>query len=341
MNPRFILAIIICCLIAGCATYGQDHLFENKTGEAAFTLAPVPPGATSVYLYRRTLGLPSYQPIPPFGYAVDDKMVSVMPVGSYVHLILPPGVHKFSQIAPPSLGVDVRRADFTLVTSPGKIYFVANKFGLWAPSIGEFDEPSAIASLQSARKAKLIYRPVSADIYIARLSGGKSGAKVSVPVPSPVSNSGVNNKESFQLGDYLPSSEQIKSFFEGLAVVGLVALAIVGAAAGANVNIPSTSAPEYIPPPVYESSYKSRSSTQLVNISRDGGTTNIRNIDTGVNYKIVGSNISGSDGTNYKVSGNTMYSNTGEYYQKIGNTVYGNDGSTCTTIGAMVDCKMK
>ncbi|HEY8706625.1 MAG TPA: hypothetical protein VIM34_01360, partial [Burkholderiaceae bacterium] len=113
---RFFLALFGVLVFAGCANTTKQHFETDPTAIRAGKSAAANPDRAVVYLMREYgWGQDS---LPPLFYAVDGKMVSAMPLGSYVPLSLEPGPHTFTRFIVVTGGVLARfqvvRADVRL-----------------------------------------------------------------------------------------------------------------------------------------------------------------------------------------------------------------------------------
>lgn len=325
----YMRVVITALVLGGCATYGQEKLFEDGKGLPQSVISGTKETA-SVYILRERGWLQSIQliPIPPMAYAVDKKMTTILPLGAYVHLQLPPGPHTFTKlvIRDNIFSIDVDQTDLVVTLEAGRTYFVATRNAIPGPTFALIDDAKGEEILKENVLAKIIYAPTTVDTFVERIrnrGGGKPKQSASA--------------EKFQIADFLPSQQQISGFFEGVATVALIALIIVGAGAATATSspLPAMSSHDLIPPAIYRSS---GSKTQVI---KENDETRVRNWDTGITYTIKENAIVGSDGSRYRVSGNNIYSSTGEYYQRIGNQIFGNDGSSCVLLGSNLDCKRK
>jgi len=73
-------------------------------------------------------------------------------------------------------------------------------------------------------------------------------------------------------------------------------------------------------------------------LEENSNTRGIRNISTGVNYRVVGDRIYGTDGSEYRIVGNTIYSNSGNYYTRSGMFLNSSDGRRCHKVGNLIRC---
>lgn len=320
----YMKVVIVALVLGGCATHGQEKLFEDGKGPPQSVIAGTKETA-SVYILRERAWLQSIQfiPIGSMAYAVDKRMTTILPLGTYVHLHLPPGPHTFTKLV---LSRDVDQADLVVTLEAGRTYFVATQNALPRPTFSLIDGARGEEILKENVPAKIIYAPTTVDTFLERIRN-RGGNNTKQPASA----------EKFQMADILPSQQQISDFFEGVATVALIALLIVGAGAATATSNHSAAMPSHdlMPPAIYRSS---GSKTQVI---KDKDETRVRNWDTGVTYTIRENAIVGSDGSRYRVSGNNIYSSTGEYYQKIGNQIFGNDGSSCVLLGSNLDCKKK
>lgn len=321
---RYLWPLLACLVVGGCATYGQDRLFDTNTPRHQ-AAAPGTKDTASVYVLTKIEFLPSPFPLLPFAYAMDNRLLSIMPSGTYIHLQVPAGSHTFSRSTTETniFFPRIKRSDVRVELQSGKTYFVGSQPAFGGPSFGLIDETRGPETLKESKLARMIYAPTTMDKLIGRLEARNPTVQTST---SPASN----------LADVLPTQEQISGFFEVVATVALIGLFILGAGAIAASGSPGVVAPPIQPAPVHYSG--SRRATQVTQTNRE---TTVRDTGSGVVYTVRDGAITGSDGSRYRVSGTTVFSSTGEYYQKIGNTIYGNDGSSCTITGSLLDCKTR
>lgn len=321
------LVLVTAAIVSGCATYGQDMLYE-KGGVAPTSAIQGTAHTASVYLVRERAWGQSMMwiQIPPIAYAVDGRIISVLPLGTHVNLQLAPGKHRFSRLMVKDYIVsrDVDRVDLSLDVEAGKTYFVATENAFGGPTFSAADEPRGLAILKETVPAKIIFAPITVDNFVTRIKN--NGAKQPKQAAAP--------KQGPSISDFLPSQEQIGSFFEAVATVAMVALIVVGAGA-ASASQPAAMAPHEIPPAIYSSAGRK------TEVARDQSATRVRNANTGVTYTITEDRIVGTDGSRYRVSGNNIYSSTGEYYQRVGNHIFGNDGRSCSITGTVIDCNRR
>jgi hypothetical protein len=318
-----------------------------------------------VYLFRERMVLQGmiYTPIPPLYFAVDEKLVSIMPLGSYVKLSLPPGQHKFYRLAVTgdiftpyglvSAGVDLN-------LEPGKVYYVGDQQKLVSWNFGRVEAKNGEGMVKEAQLAKLLHAPATVAEFRRRIE-----AKNVKPNQSPQGGGTPPAPERASplaaAADALPSAKQVSNFLEGLAAVALVGLVVVAAVAGARGMGPppqqpfntiqtarqqapaQAEAPRLSPvsPLInYESvgSWRNSAGT-LSDILRSKDKAVLRITSTGVVYDIENSRIKGSDGSRYTVIGPNIFSDTGASYQVIGNSLFTSDGRSCTKIGINVTCR--
>ena len=353
--------VFITMFLTSCANYGSNKYFERdpKAIESTMNVADYKDRAT-VYIFRQDLIMLPFNPIhdiqhdqivgdtPPYFYAVDGKMLSIMPVGSHVVLSLEPGKHTFTRFQLTGFFVQdqLKRNDTVLDLVGGQTYyFGSQKSGMFSPAnYGLVDNQYGHEIVANTKLAKLIHQPVSTDVFVSRFAAAERKRKEGVLSSSPAQSSSQDIRSDFQ--DALPSSKQVGDFLEIVATVALIAVLIIGGAVEASNSISSPPQPSYYPPPTAGYSVPApitttwhTSSDTLSEILNTKGETTIDNISTGVQYRINNGQVIGSDGSHYQVNGSTMYSDTGQMYQVSGNNIFASDGSSCVKTGVMISCK--
>lgn len=340
---RVLILLFAMVLASGCATHGQDRHFErNASLDTATKLEAPDPQFATVYLIRPRAFAQAfvYTTIPPIFYAVDGRLVSIMPVGTYVRLKLAPGAHTFSSLyhfpGGPFASAKITQADVRLVLEPGKRYYVSESWGFPDFEFKQVDDKQGPEKLAGVELAKTLYAPATIEEFKSRL------------LPRPGENQPVAR---VNVQDALPSQQQVSNFFEGLATIALVALLVAGAVAGASVDHQAPSLQRHVersqlldPPAYYQPQGPNRwsirtSSGVVTEVSTTGGETEFRNWSTGVKYTIEGDRIRGSDGSRYSVRGSSIVSDTGQEFKKIGSSIFGSDGRSCDVIGAQILCR--
>jgi hypothetical protein len=334
---RIVILVLALISISGCATHGQDRHFERNPALDAASKADTPdPDFASVYLIRSKMFAQAiiYTPVPPIYYAVDDRLVSIMPLGTFVHLKLAPGLHKFSLLRYSAgdfvFAPKVVQNDLTLTLEPGKKYYVSEHLSLLTGgSFRQLDQRDGASALADVELARLLYAPATVEAFKQRLL---------VPRESRASAPSAQSA--------LPSENQVSDFFEGLATVALVALVVVGAALGASGSggLVALEGKAPSPPAYYQQQAADRwsirtSSGVTSEVSALGRETRLRNWSTGVTYTIADDRITGSDGSRYRIRGASIVSDTGEHFQKVGNAIFGSDGRSCDVIGSQIICR--
>lgn len=323
---RYLWPLLACLVVGGCATYGQDKLFDNTNAPRHQAAVPGTKDTASVYVLRKAEWLPSPIPVVPFAYAMDNRLLSIMPTATYVHLQVPPGSHTFSWcMTQVNIFGRTNRTDTRVELQAGKTYFIGTQPALGGPTFGLIDETQGLEILKQNTPARMIYTPTTMDTFVDRVENRNRNSTVQS-----------SRRPATNLADVLPTQEQISGFFEVVATVALIGLFLLGAGAIAASSSPGLVAAPVPPAPVHY--IGSRRATQVTQTNME---TRVRDINSGVVYTIRDGAIAGSDGSRYRVSGTTVFSSTGEYYQKIGNTIYGNDGSSCTITGSLLDCKTR
>ena len=352
---RLLACLATLLMLTSCANYGSEKHFERSSAavEASKTLEGQPGRATVYYFRQRAFMQPLiYTPIPPFFYAVDGTMLSIMPLGSHAVLSLEPGKHKFTRFAVSGGGIfpiNFHRVDIELTVVAGQTYFVGSRNGFPSTPFEPVDSEHGRAIIADTELVKLIHQPVSADAFTSRLvaaetkrRAGSSTQTTSQPLPQgPTAN----------IANALPSSQQVGEFLEVVATVALIAVLLFGAAAGAS-SVPSAPPSHNLnlsPPPTIsvrapiqqtqlDRSWRT-SSGSLSEILRSKEETTLYNLSSGVRYRFEDGRIKGTDGSRYRVVGSTVFSDTGQSYQVIGNNIFASDGSSCVKTGVVVSCR--
>lgn len=349
-----VLGLSSLAIISGCANYGQEKHFESKPSVEERHVQ-VNPNLASVYLLRPKAWAQSliYIPIPPLFYAVDERLVSVMPLGSYLHLQLPPGHHKFTRISVGGGGLlplEIYRKDVSIeLTAGSTTYISALNSVMWDKPFQQVSQDEGRALLSEAELAKYLYAPITVDTFLARVRGGatsnpSSSATSTQSTRTESVGTGLRNAGA-SLQNALPSAQQVGNFFEAVATVALIALLIVGVAAGAGTSggghvddLPMDPPVAIYRPAVNATANVRTSSGVLTEVTQKQREATLKNATTGVTYKVSGDTVTGSDGSRYRVAGSTVFSNDGGYYTKAGNTIYSNDGRSCNVIGNTLHC---
>ncbi len=370
---RLLLALLFAVQLAGCATYGQERFFERDgTARERSTASADQDGRATVYFFReRGLMQLSYAPVPPVYFAVDDRLVSIMPVGTHVVLSLEPGQHKFTRLF---IGgdwlfpVSIHRHDVDLVVEAGKRYHVGSVNTLLGNPIQVIDGASGERAVATSELARLIHNPRTIDEFSARLKEIDAKKRAS---PVPATRAEIT---SSTVAESLPSTSQVVGFLEGLATLALAALLIYGAAVGAGGNSAATLPPESTivrpaivaraPAATVDSRLSTRMSTGILSLPAqplappDDSPTrwrtstgslsdivqskeriSVRNLTTGVTHTIENGRIVGTDGTGYRVFGSMVVSDTGHTYEVRGNELRTSDGRICTKTGILISCR--
>ena len=335
--------LVLIAFVGGCATYGQDKLFEKDPKlDATIKGTPVDPALASIFILRPKplLATLTYVPILPVYCAVNGMMLSVMPLGTYVHVMLPPGTHRFTAMyATPGDALfppKITGGDVTVNLAAGQRHFVAMTPNFGSANLRRYSDRDGVDELGSLELAKVLYAPYTLDTFKARFLEPRRREANSTP-SKPIEAQGA-----------LPSTRQVSDFFEGLATLAFVALFVVASVAAAK-GAPAVSQPSYVDlatPPAYfqpdrrTNGYSVRTSSGMVSqVGKLARETTLRNDATGITYTISGDAIRGSDGSRYRVSGSNVFSDRGDYYQKIGTSIFGSDGSSCDAIGSQLICR--
>ena len=171
------ISIASCLVLCGCANYYTDKHFErgqSSPAAVAVAAAATETDRATVYFFReRAWGQAIiYIPIPPLFYAVDEKLVSIMPLGSNVQLSLPAGAHTFSRLIVSGGGFvshSVDRTDFKVTLDPGKVYYIGTRNGFPRQPFGLTDSTNGQEVVKGTEQAKLLHNPVSVANFASRV----------------------------------------------------------------------------------------------------------------------------------------------------------------------------
>jgi hypothetical protein len=367
------ISIASCIALYGCANYYTDKHFDRGQSLPQSVGATESDRATVYYFRQRAWGQALiYIPIPPLYYAVDEKLVSIMPLASNVRLSLPAGTHTFSRLIVSGGGFisrSVDRTDFKMALDPGKTYYIGTRNGFASQPFGVTDDTNGLEIVKDTEPAKILHNPVSIATFTSRIAAMNNKptlpAQSGATPPAPATGANTNS-----LSDALPSSRQVGDFLEGLAAVALIGLMIFGVATASKSDGPSpypspalsyspNSAPPtpaspslYAAPPAQRLAQPTRSQTPtsatatwqsssgtLSDILQSKDLVILKNESSGVSYRIEDGRISGSDGSRFTVRGPNIYSDTGQSYQVIGNSLFTSDGRSCVKTGIVINCR--
>lgn len=357
MKPKSLLLLSLCFLVlSGCANTTKQYFdIDSPAIHPGKTLAANPDRA-SVYLMREWALGQGF--VPPLFYAVDETMVSTMPVGAYVPLSMEPGVHTFSRFrVVPGGGLarfEVARADVKLELVAGQSYYVSEVNAL-SNTFRHVAKERGREILDGADLAKFIHSPVTTSVFVSRLVEAERVRKTT-PVPAPPSPTSMQTQTFAASGfqEFLPSSKQVGDALKAVATVAIIALYFLALSAGESANSHHEAAPVlFSSPPSFTRPAESatdlhsrdrvvvqRSIEPLAEVERLPNERTVTNPSTGVRYLFDGDRIKGSDGSRFRVVGSTLYSDSGQSYQVVGEKfVYASDGRSCTLIGDKIYCK--
>ncbi len=327
-------------LIAGCANVGKGHLFEPRAEveNAAKQFSPPPVGLVSVYLISDKFLMQdlSWVPASSAGLIANDKIVSIAPRGSFVHLLFQPGRHKLGVMVVPS----DKRISGSWIHDVRSVTFDADKtyiFNLKAYKLNVPSYEEGWKKVQEYRLAKSIHIPISIEQFEKK--------QQQIANETLRKEAEAARQRSARDLELAQTVDGISDFFAAAAAVAVVALFVVGFGLAM-----SSGQPAYVPPPIpfdvatrpaYVSGptaiRSSTGKTMQLELNK-GDQTSINNLSTGIRYRLDGDRYIGTDGSWYRVSGNTIYSNTGNYYTRSGNVLTSNDGRQCQIIGSMISC---
>ena len=348
MRLRLLLILALLCYLFGCATYGQDNLFERDAVASAKSKEMIgQTGLATVFYFRERAPFQPlvYTPIPPVYFAVNETLVSILPVGSHVALSLEPGQHKFTRLViggdwlfPLSIG----RQEVSVKLEAGKTYYVGVVNTFLGERMRSLDAAAGEKIIVSSEFAKLIHNPATVESFVSRLRDADAKKRA-----SSSRNTGTNYLSSI-VSASLPTASQVTSFLEGVATVAFAAVLIVAAAAGSSSGSGYAQSFPTQPPTVQISRPAETLGDASLSGRTSGGTLSeivqskerlqVRDISSGVSYTIENGRISGTDGSRYHVYGQNIISDTGQTYQVIGNHMYSSDGRSCTKIGINIVC---
>lgn len=342
------IAIVLAILLAACATTGQDSLIDSDLLARDRALEySAPPGYATVFLMReRALLQPLLlTPIPPAFLAVNGRLVTSAPVGTFYPIALPPGEHTITRVVVvrdvPFTWYTIGRKDSTFTLEAGRRYYIASVNTLSDNPIRQLSETEARAQLKSMHLAKEIVNGKTTDAFISqfetadqRLENNQRRAAIAAPnALNATSQSGTSG------------------WLEGLAVVLLVALAIAGGSGAAGAAAP----PSYTPPvaiyaPHSTARDQARPATVLPQLRLpssagdviwSGQRAELRNRATGVRYTVEDGRVNGTDGSRFRVIGSQLLSESGQWYQIIGNTLYSAAGPQCRISDDSINCRSR
>lgn len=355
------LLLVGCLIQLGCTNMVHQNLFEKDQSIINSNNSKVSTeGRSTVYFIRKMpflngFGAPA---VPTEYYALNNQLISEMPIGSYVILSLEPGQHKFTRITHPCLPLrgcfraEIFSSNFNL--APNKTYYIGGAVENGKAAIVQFQPDAGKEILSNAKMAKFIHQPLSIENFIYSLNANE---RPYTEKKSQISSSLSQTKfDTSKMKDALPSSEQIASFLEVLATVAFIAVVVVALAAsgaGSGVNPPSAIYAD--PPAIHSPSQYLNSSgakpyqtpnlpslqTSSGSVSKITNVNNrpvIKNNSSAVSYSMNGNRITGTDGSGYTVTGSSMFSDTGQAYQVFGNQVTSSDGRSCLIAGSVVHC---
>jgi hypothetical protein len=350
---RLFILTILAPLLVSCANYGSERHFENGAIAAVeqAKLDPLPSERATVYYFRERAWLQSFiaQPIPPAYFGIDERLVSIMPVGSFVRLSLEPGVHTFSRIiVTPNwpLSNIVRKHELRLQLKANETYYVGSVNTFDDNPIRVFDAESGKRVLADTQLARIIHNPATLEDFMRRVQEPERDRQAQ-PTSSTSTSIGA------QFSKALPTGAQVTSFLESLATVALAAVMLTAVVAGASVSSSNpqailpypTQRPAIVAPaptiPLYvdSPSTRRRSDGSLAEILQSRDRLVVKDLAGGPSYTVEAGRIVGSDGSRYRVYNSTIISDTGQTYQVIGNNLFSSDGRSCTKTGIVVTCR--
>jgi len=344
-------SLLALLLTVGCATVGQEKLLD-QSDEATLraTSYSAPKGTATVFLMRERAILQNLllTPIPPAYMAVNDTIVSSLPVGAFIPLALPPGEHRFTRMVVakdvPFAWYKINRHDATLSFEADKTYFIASVNTLSDTPIRSLSEPEGRQTLESLQLGREIINGKSTSAFLSQFETAEQRlASNTQRARAPVDSTAVSTSATPDSGAWL----------EGIATVLLIALALSAGQATAQPTtpplpyrpVPAITAP-YSPPAV--AALPQRASPPLAALPQSaadvlwsGRSAEFRDRNTGVRYTVEDGRVTGTDGSRYKVIGNQLLSEGGQWYQVIGNTLYSAAGSQCRISDQSISCRSR
>ncbi len=360
--------------LAGCANTFNKQFYDPQPTRLTDLreIKNPPPGMASVYLIKEKVALQdfSYVPIAAVVVAIDDKIISFLPHGAFAHLFLEAKTYKFSQFTEGSL----KQFDSKEINlEAGRVYFISiqkmhslfnqkitildNKEGedyvkiydlartIHSPqTLGEFNAFAKAKKQKEIRDSEATSiekkNPAPASNPIKETNTAVRTQATLAPAPAP-SRSSTSTNSTF-------NSNSVSDLFATVAAVAVIALFIFAVGLGMSANQDYINhnnhildnEPQHQPfysQPVKINSVRS-SSGHTLNIESSTSEYTLKNVTTGVRYKVDGNRINGSDGSSFKVYGSTLYSSDGNYYTKEGNSLYSNDGRKCQIVGSQIMC---
>jgi hypothetical protein len=362
-NDNYLLYFIFFLIfLGGCAHSGKQDLLESGESSIVATRAPggeyeVPKGLARVVFIRARTWDQDFNPmlaaVPPLYVALDDRLTSVMPLGSHVNILIQPGMHTIKLY---TVGVHLNlrsynRRDISFAARPEQVTFIVQGGGV-SGGLSQVSELEGIKYLAKSRMAKILHhgytthdfeKVIEQKSFISKLRGG--GQEASQAILSA-----------------LPSQDQVASFLGEVAKIAVISMMVIGGVAlvAASAGGGDIATPDRVPeqprlvnvPQIIENTYntsvsRSRPETGMVNYARgtmemirNGENVTIVNQRTGTRYRVDGDRIVGNDGTQYKVIGSQIIPlGSGGSYFISGNSLYANDGTRCDLVGSNFYCQ--
>jgi hypothetical protein len=352
---RLVALFGLALISLGCTTLGMEpYLEKNPEVLARAKQIAGQPDRATVYLYRRyPFGTPNPGLLGPYYFAVNEQMISAMPVGTYVVLSLPPGTHKFTRLyeTNPWTGTGFNRYDLMAQMEAGKSYYVgAANLGLTFSRPLQIEDPSSGEQIiQHALMAKFFHAAIPVDTFMSRSTAVRQ-AKVPRPANTQPSlqagNTAMNPQNSRSTHassttsntNILPSAQQVNQVLETLAVVALFGLLFVGGAALAaaggsgtpslvmpDVSLPSSARVTTVeqpasvtrPRPAINNPAASAAAAAALEPKtwsiHSGGTAQVQSSDK--TYEVF--NV--TNGVRYRYEDGRVYGNDGSRYRMSGN----------------------
>jgi hypothetical protein len=298
-------------LVGGCFSAKTVPL-ATPTEDSRARVDPTPEGRGSVIIIRPDAyaARASW-----FAVAVNDRVIGWTANGTYYRLNLLPGAYQLATFPSLNLKTNGGWATETVnisVQANRRHYFLhKTNFMGGGLTFAEIDEQEALAHLQKSKLARFDARNL------------------------PLSNfSGLfDTKGSPQAGSTpATSSSGFSEFLEGLAVVLLIGLVVVGASY-AQTPTPAPSLAQHLinQPAIYAASNTQYKTSRGADYHLNG--TSVVSGSGSEQWRIRDRTLTSSSGTSYQISssGKTVWGDRGQTYQisESGKQITGSDGSVC------------
>ncbi len=354
----FLLSAAIGLLVSGCANLHTKQFFDTRPGaDVAAKGLSIEKSRATVYFIRPRVPLQSiqYVALPPAYFGLDGHMLSIMPVGAYVPLSLPPGKHTFTKMfvvhdlsfTDWKIKWMIRsRSDLEVELEPGKIYYIgmSNTF-LSGHNLKAFSEDDGKGILTECLLTKFVDNPATIDDFVNRVEVTMNTKQDGEAQESSGSAKVQLAPEAVEARTN--SSASSTDFLEGLAAVLMAVLIVIGAAASAHgsesqdapLPPPMPAPSHYLAPTLPQPATPLQFSTEPTNAADRSGGQNFYVGTNGVTYHVIGQQVVGSDGSSFLIDGATVYGRNGQVFHRMGDTLVSSDGRVCMITGVSVSCR--